>query len=113
MRAPSLSDFPIVVDGVGAFSFARRTLGDAIKIRGDYLRLCGELGEGDKEISAYANIISSLNVLCVSAPAGWEDIELLDLTGDDDVLNRLIELFEKLRGAEDSFRQAKISKGKA
>lgn len=112
MHKPSDTDFTVSVDGVGDFTFARRTLGDSIKIRRDYLRLCGgEEGEKDLEISCYANITATVGVLCVSAPAGWEDPEKLDMTASPDVLDQLLTLYDKLKEKEDSFRRPANSTG--
>jgi hypothetical protein len=97
---------------VGDFTFGRRTLGDAIKIRGEYLRLSAGLGDDDTEISAYSNVTSTIKVLCVSAPAGWEDVEKLDLTESDNRLNEVMLLFDALREKEGSFRRQKIGASK-
>lgn len=109
MRAASDSDFVVSVEGVGDFSFARRTVGDAIKIRREYLRLCGDTGDADLELSLYSNVVAAIKVLCVSAPDGWGDVEKLDLTASANPLDDLLRVFDALKEKEDSFRRQSTS----
>lgn len=105
MRAPSDTDFHIDVEGTGRFRLGRRTFGDRIRIRAEFLRLTGGY-EGDVTIDGTAAMVAAFKVLCVSAPPGWEDFENIDLTqrDQDEVEAKLFELYAKLREKEDSFR---------
>lgn len=109
-RAPKDTDFFVTLPDVGDFIFARRTLGDAMKIRGRYLRLLGESGAGDTEepdpeLSGYANVIATIAVLLVKAPsAQWADPLAIDLVGNPQALDQIVSLYTLLSEAEDSFR---------
>jgi DNA primase len=103
MREPSATDFTIPLPDVGDFVYARRTIGDMMKIRVVYLRyLQGEDEEADKELSFFAGITAAHSVLCVSCPAGWEDLTALD----DSKGLQVVELSNLLTEKEDSFRVA-------
>lgn len=118
-RTPRDTDFAVTLPGVGDFTFARRTLGDAMKIRGRYLRLLGEAGAGgdaepDAELSGYANVIATISVLLVKAPAAhWGDLEALDLMAQPEALDQLVSLYTLLSEAEDSFRRQATGQGAA
>ena len=45
MRQARESDFFVDLPDVGAFRFGRRTYGDRLKIRSEYLRLVKEFGD--------------------------------------------------------------------
>ena len=109
MRAPRNNDFSLELDGVGTFVFGRRTYGDRIKIRADYLRRLRELGEAeetaDQELAMFAATLSTFSVMCVSAPPGWESLEDIDLISNPDAEDQIIGLYLALKNKEDSFRQ--------
>lgn len=105
MRTSKESDFFIELPGVGVFRFGRRTYGDRLKIRTEYLRLVREFGDSDTNLSIYASMIASHSVLCVEAPAGWADLTELDMTAPGDPEDLLFELYERLKAKEDSFRR--------
>lgn len=114
MRKPHPTDFVISLPDIGDFAFGRRTLGDGIAIRADYLRRVAAagvderngatvmLGDADFELSFFAGLIARYKVLCVACPAGWEDLEKMDITSVG--LDKLLELDRLLRDREDSFR---------
>ncbi len=108
MRKPADSDFDIELEGVGRFRYARRTLGDNIAIRAKVARLTQGVGDLDIELNVLANLCASHAVLCVEAPAGWEDLESLDWSSGKD--EQAFMLFAALRDKEESFR-AKPSQG--
>lgn len=105
MREQKETDFPVELPGVGRFMFARRTIGDALKIRAELIRLTDGQPEADAELTGFANMIATIKVLCSSAPKGWRDVEKIDLLTDEDGLSKLIDLYEKVREQEDSFRK--------
>lgn len=125
MRPPSHNDFKVHVPGIGDFMFGRRTYGDRIAIRAEYLRLIRPHlparveptdddidADLDADLAAMCAIVAAHRVLCVSAPAGWEDLGQLDLlqTGaEEGVMN----LYARLRAAEDMFRFGHGGRGQA
>lgn len=102
MRAAAETDFTIPLPEVGDFVFARRTMGDMIKIRSAYLKLIGE-DDGDYEMEFFCGFAAAYQVLIVSCPKGWEDVIGLDLNqvGAGKVQELAILLSEK----ESSFRR--------
>lgn len=111
MREARDTDFFIELPDVGVFRFGRRTFGDRMRIRAEYLRLVRELGDDDEDLAFYAAIISVHSVLCVEAPEGWEDIAQLDLTGPGNVDEKIFALSQRLRAKEDSFRKGATKSG--
>jgi hypothetical protein len=107
MRTAKPTDFFVAVDGIGRFRYGRRTFGDRLKIRSEFLRLVGELdGENmDADLAGMASIVAAHNVLCVEAPAGWANLEQLDLLEDADAEDKIYRLYGELRSKEDSFRR--------
>lgn len=105
------TDFTITLPGVGDFTFARRTMGDAMRIRGRYLRLMSDAGSSDDapfdaELSGYANVIATITTLLVKAPdARWSDPEAIDLLDNPDAASQMVNLFSALQEQEDSFRR--------
>lgn len=105
MRQPSDTDFYVEVPSVGTFRFARRTYGDKLRVRAEYLKLVKVMGEDDPDIRAQAAIIAAHKVLCVEAPAGWEDLEHLDMASVPDTEGRVLDVYLALKAKEDSFRR--------
>jgi hypothetical protein len=105
MREAKDTDFYIQLPDVGVFRFGRRTYGDRLSIRTEYLRLVREFGDSDTSLSIYASMIASHRILCVEAPDGWEDLTGLDMTSPNDPEEKLFELYELLKAKEDSFRR--------
>lgn len=106
MRKPADTDFFLEVPDVGTFRFGRRTYGDRLKIRAEYLRLTREFdGVQDPELATHAAIVSAHKVLCVDAPAGWDDLEAIDLIDMPDAEDKIFALYFALKEKEDSFRR--------
>jgi len=101
MRTASETDFTITLPEIGDFTFARRTLGDMIKIRSAYLKLIGE-NEGDAEIEFFCGFTATYKILAVSCPEGWEDAAQLDLNKIS--AGKVQELASLLSAKESSFR---------
>ena len=118
-RPPKDTDFTVSLPDVGDFVFARRTLGDAMKIRGRYLRLLAESGASesddyDPELSGYANVIATISVLLVSAPAPqWANPEAIDLMSAPQATDQIVALYTLLGEKEDSFRRQAAGPGTA
>lgn len=112
MRTAKESDFFIDVPSVGQFRFGRRTFGDRIAIRADYLRLVAEFGDDDTDLSIYASVAAIYVALCVSCPKGWEVITDLDLT-DPDMENNIFTLYDLFIAKEASFRNRPAAGGES
>lgn len=104
-KANPESDFSFAVDGIGSFTYGRRTIGDSLKIRARFLELVGEHAD-DVEIAANSSVIATHEVLCVSAPDGWENMLALDALGDD-TFSKIFDLYKEVEKQEDSFRSPK------
>ena len=105
MKTPSATDFTLPLPEVGDFVFARRTVGDMIKIRSAYLKLIGG-DEGDDELEFFCGFAAAYQILIVSCPAGWEDVSAIDLNSVG--VNKVMELARLLSDKEDSFRPVAI-----
>lgn len=103
MREPSTTDFTIPLPETGDFVFGRRTMGDMIKIRVEYLKLVGSYGDTDSELVYFGGFVASYVVLMVSCPAGWEDILAMDLN-EPKTFDKIMVLAQLLREKESSFR---------
>lgn len=105
MRSPSDSDFFVDVPEVGTFRFGRRTYGDRLKIRVEYRKLVQDAGDDDHELAAQAAAVAAHKVLCVEAPAGYEDLATLDMIALPDAEDRVYRIYLALKEKEDSFRR--------
>lgn len=113
-RSPSDTDFFVELPQVGRFRYGRRTFGDRIRIRAEYLRLTGGFGDGDLDLSVMGAVVAQHQVLCVSAPTGWTDLEALDMSIDPDRLDaHLMALYGLVKEREDSFRRQPAEGGQA
>lgn len=101
-RRPQLSDFVVDVDGVGSFSFAKRTMKDEIDIQVEYARIIQGVEPTDW-LSRVGGWISTLKVLTVRAPEGWNIDEMDPL--DNKVYEDMMLVYLALRAKEDSFRR--------
>lgn len=100
-RRSQKTDFIVDVEGIGSFTFAKRTMADEIKIQVEYARLI-EGVEPTEWLSRVGGWISTLKVLTVRAPAGW-DIDDMDPL-DEKVYEDMMLVYLALRAKEDSFR---------
>lgn len=113
MRSAKETDFFVELPEVGVFRFGRRTFGDRMKIRAEYLRLVKEHGDLDDELSMYAAIIAAHTVLCVESPPGWENLSDLDMLCLNDPEQRIYDLYSLLKDKEDALRQGESKSGQA
>jgi hypothetical protein len=108
MRSAAEDDFHLTLPDVGVFRYGRRTLGDRLAIRRDYLRYTQEFGDDDPDLSLYAALIATHGVLCVEAPAGWDDLAAVDAGA----LDKVFELGALIKTTEDTFRKG-VEKSRA
>lgn len=97
--------FTTHVEGVGAFSFLRRTMRLEMRIGAEYSRLTEGVDTPTQWFELVAGILAAIKVLVVAAPPGW-DLEQLDPT-DDETWDQLVLIHRALRDQEDTFRRAK------
>lgn len=102
MRRPQPSDFIVDVEGVGSFTFAKRTMKDEIDIQVEYARLIQGV-EPTEWLSRVGGWISTLKVLTVRAPDKW-DLDDMDPL-DEKVYEDMLLVYLALRAKEDSFRR--------
>lgn len=103
-RSPAAGDFQLEVDGVGRFTFGRRTPRDVFRIRGEYDNLTGgNYGEDGQYKDWPALAFATIKALAVQVPEGF-DPEKLDPNVDDDWEAKLLRIFTDLREKELSFR---------
>lgn len=98
---PGPATFPVEVEGIGAFTFKRRTLDAQFKIEAGAVRLLG--GETASD-TLYRMAISFATVehLAVTVPPGWSIDEIDPL--DTDQMDRVQTVFGRLREKENTFR---------
>ena len=94
--------YQVEVDGVGTFTFRRRTMGDFVRIPNKALEILGGVPQHPWLLDQ-ATMLAELGMLAVGAPEGW-DIEMMDPLDDGDVAvvrkvhGRLIEEEARFRG---------------
>lgn len=110
-RIPSNTDFQITVDGIGTFTFARRRLRDEMAIGAEFSRLTEGVETPTPYLASVAGWVSTLKVLTVEAPEGW-DIDAMDPL-DEDTYAKLVTVHTALRDKEGSFRSGAKPEGEA
>lgn len=95
------TDFDLTVENVGTFTFGKRTMRDEISIQVAYARMIDGVTPTEW-LTLVAGWISSLKVMTVRAPEGW-DIDELDPL-DDKTYSRLQKVADALYAKEKSFR---------
>lgn len=104
-RQAAENDFFIDLEGVGRFRYGRKTFGDRIGIRAEFLRLTGG-NEDDVDLSMMAGLVAAHKVLCVEAPVSWVNLEEIDALEDEPGLDKkLLRLYQLLIEKEGSFRR--------
>lgn len=104
-RTAHSGDFSIEVEGIGRFTFGRRTQRDQYRIRGLYAQMTGDNWRtdgrvGDGEAWMHANI----EVLTVAFPPTFS-LDGIDPLLDDENDDRISRIYHALREKEQSFRQ--------
>lgn len=102
-RKGNNNDFQVNVEGVGAFTFGRRTMQDEIKIQVEYARLI-EGVEPTEWLQTVCGWLAAFKVLTVLAPEGW-DIDAMDPL-DNDTYKNMALVYGALREKERSFRSS-------
>lgn len=95
-------EFTIEVEGIGAFTFRKRTMRLEVQIGVEYSRLAGGAETPTDFLVSLAGAISVLKVLTVQAPPKW-DLDAMDPL-DDSAFGKLFQVFGALRAREDAFR---------
>lgn len=95
--------FSIEVDGIGPFTFAKRTMRLEFRVQAEQSRLTEGQAEPSQQLATFAAIFSQLKVLTIDAPEGW-DLDAMD-PNDDDTWARLMKVHSALRAKELSFRR--------
>lgn len=101
--APGAKEFEVHIEGVGAFTFARRNMRRELAIASEYSRLTEGVDTPSAFLETVAGWISTLKVLTLRAPDGWELDELDPL--DDESYAVLVKVHAALREKEGSFRR--------
>lgn len=101
-RTPKQSDFTVPVEGIGAFTFGRRTMRDEVSCQVEYARYLDGV-EPTAWLQSVCGWLATLKVMTVRAPESW-DLETLD-PHDDEVYAKLKRVYDALREKELSFRR--------
>jgi len=102
MRAAAQNDYQVQIDGLGSFTFGRRTMRDEFAIHAEYSRLTEGVENPTYFLASFAEYFSVLKVLTVVAPGGW-DIETID-PQEDASLAQMKSVYAALRAKEADFR---------
>ncbi len=103
MRRPSENDFAVPVEGLGTFTFARRRLKDEIAIQVERSKILGGTEFPTDFLWNLGAWLSTIRVLMVLAPNGWNPDELDPL--EPETFDEISRVFVALREKEDSFRR--------
>ncbi|EDY2030040.1 hypothetical protein GTB64_004482 [Salmonella enterica] len=108
MRKPLATDFIENIEGIGRFRFARRTMADEMKIQRLFSEYTGGV-DATVWLLTVGEYLSTLRVLIVEAPEGW-DIENLDPL-EDETYEQMGRVFVTLREREETFRRKPAGAG--
>ncbi len=102
-RLPAVTDFFVLVEGVGRFSFGQRKMADEMQIAVEYSLMTQGIDTPSAWLSIMAGAMSQLRVLTVTAPEGWDLDEMDPL--NEDTYAKIVKVHRALRDQESSFRQ--------
>ena len=112
-RSAAPNDFQVPVEGIGTFTFGRRTPRDVFMIRGEYTRLTnGNVTDDGHLADMTALAFVSIQQLAVQMPDGFS-LESIDPVMTDDWEPKLLRIFAALREKELSFRPELREAGQA
>jgi hypothetical protein len=103
-RTAQDTDFVVKVEGVGSFTFGKRTMRDEIAIQVEFARIIDGV-EPTAWLQTVGGWLSTLRVLTVRAPAGFDADDLDPL--DDVSYATMGKVYEALAEQERSFRRNK------
>ena len=103
MRTPSKNDYSVPVEGLGTFTFARRTLADEIAIQVERSRILGGVEHPTDFLWNLAVWLSAIRVLMVNSPKDWNPDALDPL--EPETFDQISRVFVEMRKKEDSFRR--------
>ena len=109
MRERKTTDFCVDVEGVGRFTFARRTLRDDLAVATEYSRLIEGIDTPTEWLSILAGCVAALKVLTVTEPEGWNLLDVDPL--DEDGYASILRVHNALRSAEARFRETRKESG--
>lgn len=97
------------VEGIGTFTFRRRSMLDELNIAAEFSRFLDGVATPTPYFENLAGMLAVLKVLTVDAPDEWDPISLDPL--DPDSYQRLLSVHGALRAREDTFRPKPAKKG--
>jgi hypothetical protein len=112
IKEPTMQQPPqyeLHVDGIGTFTFARRTMRLEFKIQAEYSRLTEGVETPTANLDYIAGVFSALRVLTLAAPEGWNLDDLDPLEQSD--FEKVIRVHAALRDKEGSFRRKPAAAG--
>lgn len=101
-RAERETDYTVKVENVGTFRFGKRTMRDEVSIQVEYARIIDGV-EPTEWLAIVAGWLSTLQVLTVSAPEGWDLNEFDPL--DSETYATIKRVYDALLEKERSFRR--------
>ncbi|EAM1616323.1 hypothetical protein EU642_22060 [Salmonella enterica] len=102
MRLAQPTDFFETLEGIGRFRFARRKMADEMQIQRLFAEYTGGV-EPTAWLLTLGEYLSTLRVLTVQAPDGW-DIDDMDPL-DPETYSQIGRVFVALREREETFRR--------
>lgn len=96
------TDFTVTVDGIGTFTFGRRTMADEIAIQVEYARVLGGVTPTNW-LDVLANWMAVLKTMTARAPDGWVLDELDPL--EPETYAKISRVYDALTEKESSFRR--------
>ncbi len=109
-REASANDFIVDVEGIGSFSFGKRNMRDEIRIQVEFARMIDGV-DPTEWLSLVAGWLSTLKVMTVRSPEGWNVDELDPL--DSATYAKLKKVSDALDAKELSFRSKPVEANKA
>lgn len=109
-RDSKATDFLITVEGVGKFTFGRRTWRDELAIQREYADILNGVIP-TTWLNTLANWTSVIKTLLVRAPDGW-DLDNIDPL-EDETYQQIGRVFDALLEKENSFRRNHGAPGQA
>ena len=102
MPAPSQTDYVVNVEGVGAFTFARRNIRLQVALDVEVARKSEGVALPD-QVALFIRALATLKVLTVAAPEGWSPEEADPF--EQDSYDRVMLAWGALREQEETFRK--------